>query len=31
LMRFSYAKRVQTGQAIGPNDADALYVAGLPR
>lgn len=31
LMRFSYAKRVQTGQAIGPNDADALYVAGLRR
>lgn len=31
LLKFSYAKRVQTGQAIRPDDADAAFVAALGR
>lgn len=31
LLKFSYAKRVQTGQPIGANDADNVYVTSLAR
>jgi hypothetical protein len=31
LLKFSYAKRVQTGQTIRPDDADAAFVAALGR
>lgn len=31
LLQFSFAKRIQTGQIIAPNDADGVFVAGLRR
>ena len=31
LLKFSYAKRVQTGQVLNPGDADVAFVASLER
>jgi hypothetical protein len=31
LLKFSYAKRVQTGQVLDPGDADVAFVASLER